>query len=165
MAQIAQTSGNTRGKRHSTHLDMTPMVDLAFLLLTFFVLTVTLTNPFAIQIQMPDKPQIDDPKPPEVTSERVLTLVLGENDKVYWYHGINNPTVEVTNFSPAGIRQVLLEKNAAIKKMVLLVKPSDKSRYQNVVDILDEIEITDIQHYYLVDETPEDQKLIAESNL
>jgi len=165
MAQIAQTSGKTRGKRHSTHLDMTPMVDLAFLLLTFFVLTVTLTNPLAMEIRMPDKPDDTTAKPPEVTSERVLTLVLGDDDKVYWYHGINNPTVEVTNFSPTGVRKVLLEKNEAIENMVLLVKPSDKSRYQNVVDILDEIDITSIQHYYLVEETPEDRKLIAESNL
>lgn len=164
MAQIAQTSGKTRSKKHSTHLDMTPMVDLAFLLLTFFVLTVTLTKSLALEIRMPDKPNIITQQP-EVTSERVLTLVLGENDKVYWYHGIINPTVEVTNFSPTGIRKVLLEKNAAIKNMVLLVKPSDKSRYQNVVDILDEIDITNIQNYYLVDETPEDQKLIAESRL
>jgi biopolymer transport protein ExbD len=164
MAQIAQASRKTRGKRYSTHLDMTPMVDLAFLLLTFFVLTVTLTNPFAIPVKMPDKP--DTPmEPPQVKSERVLTLVLGEHDKVYWYHGIVNPKVEVTNFSPTGIRKVLLEKNTAIEKMVLLVKPSDKSRYQNVVDILDEIDITNIQQYYLVDETPEDQQLIAESNL
>ena len=164
MAQIEKTSGNTRSKRHSTHLDMTPMVDLAFLLLTFFILTTTLKNPSAIQIQMPDKPDISV-KQPEVKSERVLTLVLGEKDKVYWYHGIINPKVEVTNFSPTGIRSILLEKNAAIKKMVLLIKPSDKSRYKNMVDILDEIDITNIQHYYLVDETPKDRQLIAESNL
>jgi len=164
MAQIAQSSGKTRSKKHSTHLDMTPMVDLAFLLLTFFVLTVTLTKSLALEIRMPDKPDVRTPQP-EVTSERVLTLVLGENDKIYWYHGVNNPRVEVTNFSPTGIRKVLLEKNAAIKKMVLLVKPSNKSRYQNVVDILDEIDITNIQYYYLVDETPEDQQLIAQSHL
>ncbi|MEO7992551.1 MAG: biopolymer transporter ExbD [Chryseolinea sp.] len=164
MAQRAQASDNTRSKRHSAHIDMTPMVDLAFLLLTFFVLTSTLRNPLAMKIQMPDKPDITV-KQPEVTSERVLTLVLGESDKIYWYHGVINPKVELTNFSPTGIRKVLLEKNAAIKKMVLLVKPSDKSRYKNMVDILDEIDITNIQHYYLVDETPEDQQLISESNL
>jgi biopolymer transport protein ExbD len=164
MSQIAQASGNTKSKRHSAHIDMTPMVDLAFLLLTFFVLTSTLRNPLAMEIQMPDKP--DTPVvQPEVTSERVLTLVLGENNKIYWYHGIIDPKVEVTNFSPTGIRKVLLEKNAAIKKMVLLVKPSDKSRYKNMVDILDEIDITNIQHYYLVDETTEDRQLISESNL
>lgn len=146
------------------HIDMTPMVDLAFLLLTFFILTSTLRNPLAIQLQVPDKP-VTPVAQPEVKSERVLTLVLGENDKIYWYHGIINPKVEVTNFSPTGIRRVLLEKNAAIKKMVLLVKPSDKSRYKNMVDILDEIDITNIQHYYLVDETPEDRHLISESNL
>ncbi len=164
MAQITQTSDKTRSKRYAPHLDMTPMVDLAFLLLTFFVLTVTLNKFSAIQLQMPDEPE-SNAKQPEVTSERVLTLVLGENDKIYWYHGIINPKVEVTNFSATGIRKVLLEKNAAIKKMVLLVKPSDKSRFKNMVDILDEIEITNIQHYYLVDETSEDRQLVAESNL
>lgn len=160
MAQLTPSSGS--GKRYSTRMDMTPMVDLAFLLLTFFVLTVTLNHSFVMKVQMPEKDIVD---PPEVPANQVLTFVLGEKDKVYWYQGVDNPKVELTDFSKNGIRKILLEKNTQIKKLVVLIKPSAKSRYINLVDILDEIGITRIQRYFIVKETPEDQKLIEESHL
>ncbi len=168
MAEISQDSGKkdgkVRSKKTSTRIDMTPMVDLAFLLLTFFVMTTTLNKPQTMEITMPEKPKLED-KQPMVNEKRVLTLILGGNDKVYWYLGITNPKIELTNFSNDGIRKVLLRENAQIKEMVVLIKPSDESKYKNMVDILDEMNISNIARFALVDITPVDKELIKESKL
>lgn len=168
MAEISQDSGKkdgkVRSKKTSTRIDMTPMVDLAFLLLTFFVMTTTLNKPQTMEITMPEKPKEQD-KPPVVNEKRVLTLVLGGNNKVYWYLGITDPKVELSDFSNDGIRKVLLQQNAQIKEMVVLIKPSDESKYKNVVDILDEMNISNIARYALVDITPVDKELIKDSKL
>jgi len=156
--------GKVRAKKSSTRIDMTPMVDLAFLLLTFFVMTTTLNKPQTMEITMPEKPKEED-KQPEVNEKRVLTLVLGENDKIYWYIGITDPKVDVTNFSDQGVRKILMRENSQIKDMVVLVKPSDESRYKNMVDILDELTISNVQRFALVDITDVDKELVKESNL
>jgi len=168
MAEISQGSGKkdgkVRSKKTSTRIDMTPMVDLAFLLLTFFVMTTTLNKPQTMEITMPEKPKAED-KQPMVNEKRVLTLVLGGDDKVYWYLGITDPKVELSNFSNDGIRKVLLQQNAQIKEMVVLIKPSDESKYKNVVDILDEMNISNIARFALVDITLVDKELIKDSQL
>ena len=169
MAEISnqgggKKDGKVRSKKTSTRIDMTPMVDLAFLLLTFFVMTTTLNKPQTMEITMPEKPKNED-KPPVVNEKRVLTLVLGQDDKVYWYLGITDPKIEVTDFSTNGVRNILMKENAEIKDMVVLIKPSDESRYKNVVDILDEMNISNIGRYALVEITDVDKQLIKESNL
>lgn len=156
--------GKVRVKKSSTRIDMTPMVDLAFLLLTFFVMTTTLNKPQAMQINMPDKPK-DGDEQPEVNEKNVLTLVLGEDDKVYWYIGITDPKVEVTDFSATGIRKVLLEKKAEIPKLIVLIKSLDEARYKNMVDIMDEMNISSVQRFALVEITDVDKDLVKESQL
>ena len=168
MAEISQGSGKkdgkVRSKKTSTRIDMTPMVDLAFLLLTFFVMTTTLNKPQTMEITMPEKPKAED-KQPLVNEKQVLTLVLGAENKVYWYLGITDPKVELSNFSDDGIRKVLLQQNSQIKEMVVLIKPSDESKYKNVVDILDEMNISNVARFALVDITSVDKELIKESKL
>lgn len=156
--------GKVRVKKSSTRIDMTPMVDLAFLLLTFFVMTTTLNKPQAMQINMPDKPK-DGDEQPEVNEKNVLTLVLGENDKIYWYVGITDPKVEVTDFSATGIRKVLQEKKAENPKIIVLIKSLDEARYKNMVDIMDEMNISSMQRFALVEITPVDKDLVKESQL
>lgn len=156
--------GKVRVKKSSTRIDMTPMVDLAFLLLTFFVMTTTLNKPQAMQINMPDKPKEGDEQP-EVNEKNVLTLVLGENDKVYWYMGITDPQVEVTDFSATGIRKVLLEKKTELPKLIVLIKSLDEARYKNMVDIMDEMSISMVQRFALVEITDVDKDLVKESQL
>lgn len=156
--------GKVRSKKSSTKIDMTPMVDLAFLLLTFFMLTTTFNKPQTMEITMPDKPKKDDVVP-EVNEKKVLTLVLGENDKVYWYKGITDPKIEVANFSADGIRKVLLTQNAQTKDMIVLIKALEKSKYKNMVDILDEMNITNMKRYAIVKVTDVDKDLVKESNL
>lgn len=169
MSEVSQSAGGgkkdgkIRSKKSSTRIDMTPMVDLAFLLLTFFMLTTTFNKPQTMEITMPEKPKTED-KQPLVNEKRVITLVLGEKDKIYWYQGITEPKVEQTDFSASGIRKVLLDHNSQIKDMVVLIKPSDLSRYKNVVDILDEMAISNISRFALVDITPVDIQLMKEKD-
>ena len=156
--------GKIRAKRSSTRIDMTPMVDLAFLLLTFFVMTTTLNKPQTMEITMPEKPKPGD-EMPEINEKNVLTLVLGEDDKIYWYMGITDPKVEVSNFSATGMRKILLEKKAELPKLVVLIKAMDEAKYKNMVDIMDEMNISAMQRFALVDITPTDVQLVKESQL
>jgi len=170
MAEISQgggggkKDGKVRSKKASTKIDMTPMVDLAFLLLTFFMLTTTFNKPQTMEITMPEKVKKDDVQT-EVNEKKVLTVILGDDDKVYWYKGITDPEIKLTNFSQDGIRKVLLQENAVTEKMIVLIKPGKDSRYKNVVDILDEMNITDMQRYAIVKITSVDEDLVKESNL
>ncbi|MFD1188496.1 ExbD/TolR family protein [Pontibacter rugosus] len=144
----------------SAHLDMTPMVDLAFLLLTFFMLTTTFAKPQAMDISMP----IDEGTSP-VKAKNALTVILGEKDKIYYYFGFADDVPEVleTDFSSTGIRSVLLsEKLRANPESVVLIKATEASRYRNLVDILDEMKITDTRKYALVDLATADKLLLQE---
>ena len=123
MAEIIQNEGGKqkgkkRSKRHSTHIDMTPMVDLACLLLTFFMLTTAFSKAKVMEIVLPEK--VKDPKEakaPEVDEKRALNIILVEGDKVLWYNGLANPakpplpTLNLADFSDEGIRRVLLGRN------------------------------------------------------
>lgn len=167
MAEISQSGGGgksdgkVRVKKASTKIDMTPMVDLAFLLLTFFMLTTTLSKPQTMELTMPEKPKKEE-KLPEVNEKKVVTVILGSKDRIFWYHGITDPDVQVTDYSQTGIRKVLQEKNAEIPGLIILIKPAKESRYKNVVDILDEMTITDQKRFAMVKITPADEELVKE---
>jgi biopolymer transport protein ExbD len=155
--------GKKRAKKMSTKIDMTPMVDLAFLLLTFFMLTTTFNKPQTMEINMPvktDKPEEQN----ELKESEALTVILGKNDKVYYYQGMNNgtkqPDLKTTDFSDKGIRQVLLDLGRTIPKLTVLIKPVKTARYKNVVDILDEMNITNTRRYALVEMSDLDTKLL-----
>jgi biopolymer transport protein ExbD len=161
MAEISQTSTKNSGfkvraKKLSTKIDMTPMVDLAFLLLTFFILTTTFVKPSLIPLTMPDKQATDQP---ERSAKDVINFVLAENDKVYWWMGLE-PSAEMTNYSKDGIRKILIERGSANPNLMVLIKAKDNSRYENMVDILDEIQIAAMTRYAIVDFTDEDQARI-----
>lgn len=120
MAEIIQDEGQKgKGKRkpkkHGTHIDMTPMVDLACLLLTFFMLTTAFNKPKVMEIILPEKPK-ENEKPPELDKGRAFNIILVDNDKILWYDGLADPnkTLPVmteTDFSKDGIRKVLLQRN------------------------------------------------------
>lgn len=164
--EVKDKGGKKKGrKKMSTRVDLTPMVDLAFLLVTFFMLTTTFSKPQTMEINLPvkDKEQTTEENENAVKASKTLTVILGADNKVYWYHGLPNEPLEgpeLTNFSADGIRKVLVERNNSIKEMVVLIKPSDDAVYKNVVDILDEMNISDIKRFALVDITPVDLDLI-----
>ena len=149
--------GKVRTKKMSTRVDLTAMVDLAFLLITFFMLTTTLAKPQAMDIAMPDK---DKEKQQELTiaDTRTINILLGSGNKLEWYMGSVDKQLtppEIQGFGKNGIRKALIEKSKEVvgrtgdpkKGLIVLIKPSEKSNYRNLVDILDEMKITNIQQF------------------
>jgi biopolymer transport protein ExbD len=148
--------GKVRSKKASTRVDLTAMVDLAFLLITFFILTTTLAKPKAMDVTMPDKEEKQTDQL-AVAASRSMTLLLGANNKLEWFIGEPGKSQpETTTYGKNGLRQTLIEKAKQVKEttgkyMIVLIKPSDKSNYKNVVDVLDEMAITKMESYAIVD--------------
>lgn len=165
MAQVQEKQTSTKGNKrrlrsNGFHLDMTPMVDLAFLLLTFFMLTTTFASLQTMDISMPDGTGPNTPIP----GKNALNIVLDEQDKVYYFFGYpgDEPEVQQTDFSAKGIRQVLLgEQVKGNPNLVVLVKATEGSRFKNLVDALDELKITETRKYALVALQEEDKQLLA----
>jgi len=120
MAEVSQESQGKKGKKKgakkvSTRIDFTPMVDLGFLLITFFMLTTTMIKPQTMEIAMPSKEKVADEEQTKVKSSRAVTIILGKDNKVFYYEGTRendiDPKVEVTDFSAKGIREFLIRKN------------------------------------------------------
>src|ERR1700761_2342849 len=106
--------GKIRSKKASTRIDLTAMVDLAFLLITFFIMTTTLAKPKAMDMFMPDKTKKDVQLP--VPETRTMTVLLGTNDKLEWYIGAPGKTPPtVDNYGKEGIRKALIEENKKIE--------------------------------------------------
>lgn len=151
-----------RYKKQAIEMDMTPMTDLAFLLLTFFMLTTTFSKPQAMELVMPLKPDQEELDQVQAVKEsKALSIVLSADDRIFWYMGLTDPDIQETDYEPDGVRQVLLEQSSAIDNLVVLIKPDIDARYQNLVDILDEMNITQTRRYAIVDIQPEDQAWIA----
>ncbi len=175
--QTAESGGSkkkggkkVRSKKMSTRVDLTPMVDLGFLLITFFMLTTTLAKPQIMALVMPEKDiKKEDIEP--VKESKVLTLLLGANDKVYWYEGITDAKLDSTDYSAEGLRQVILNKKDKVKGQFgeedyedfktkeprkgsfvnVIIKPTSEARYKNLVDALDEMAICKVRYYVILD--------------
>jgi biopolymer transport protein ExbD len=151
--------GVKKGKKLSTRVDLTPMVDLGFLLITFFIFTTTMSQPTAMRLYLPK----DTEKPEEqnkVKASGALTLMLGRNDQVYYYEG-DDPT-KIQNASFKGIRDIILNKKKSTdpKDLVIVIKPTQDATFKNTVDALDEMTINDIKRYAMVDITPDEYTLV-----
>lgn len=198
MAEIIQQEkgggGKKRAKKVLPHIDMTPMVDLMMLLITFFMLTTAFSKAKIMEIILPEK--IKDPtkqEAPRIAASRTLNIILGPNNKIYWYPGAvkpedynNLPPVFETDYSADGIRKVLLDRNRTLARRIaeanqqfiegklnikqdslagyiaqmkkdddtgpiVLIKAHKTANYGNFVDILDEMNITGIARYTVVD--------------
>lgn len=173
--------GKVRSKKMSTKVDFTAMVDLAFLLITFFMLTTTLAKPNIMPIIMPEKKDLNE-KDLEATKEsQVLTLLLGANDKVYFYEGITDAKLDSTDYSAEGMRKVILDKKDRVKtqwgeeekddpknpgqkkmssKLNVIIKPTKESRYKNLVDAFDEMKICNVARYVMLDISKQEEDFI-----
>ena len=194
--------GKRRAKKHSTRIDMTPMVDLMCLLITFFMLTTAFSKPKVMEITMPEKNQDEKQKDqPRIEADRTLNILICKDDKIYYYMGLADPkkpplpTLTLTNYSKDGIRQILLQKNKDLftkiydyrqkrlegqlvvadttankeirdmKKSdkigpIVLIKAAKDAKYKNMIDIIDEMAITTIASYAIVDISPVEEDMI-----
>ena len=166
-----------RSKKLNSKVDLTAMVDLAFLLITFFMLTTSLSKPQSMDLGLPDKD--DDPtknKDIKVDENRTMTVLLGDNNQMKIYMGLlATPKVAPKDMSygKQGLRAELLKREKEVieytgnkdKGLIVIIKPSKKSTYRNLIDVLDEMAITKVPTYAIVnDYTPEESKLIGIDN-
>jgi biopolymer transport protein ExbD len=165
--------GVKKPKKLSTRVDLTPMVDLGFLLITFFVFTTTMSKPTAMNMNEPkdDKPE-DQMK---VKESAVMTILLGKDNQVYYYNGTltgdnASQIFKSTNFKD--IRQIILDKRNAVpdgakskSDLMYIIKADKESKFKNVIDILDEMQINAIPagHYAEVDINPVEEMLIKQT--
>lgn len=170
--------GKVRSKKSNPGVDLTAMVDLAFLLITFFMLTTTLSKPQSMPLTMPDKDK-NNPTPDKVQEDRMMTILIGKENKIMWYMGrFEAPIMPPTeaSFGKEGIRKDLLKnvqygKQVAARDgktdqgLIVNIKASDKASYKNLIDILDEMAITHPQLYAIGDITPGELDLLTKSGL
>jgi biopolymer transport protein ExbD len=151
------------GKKGAPHVDMTPMVDLGFLLITFFMLATTFSKPKTMEILKPAKNDKPDDAPP-LKKSRSLSILLGERDKVYFYVASDedlakgNLKVDSADFSSKGVRGAIRNRQSEVAQqytskdsLIVLIKAMPTAKYKNMVDILDEMRITGVKAYALVD--------------
>ncbi len=156
-----KSKGVKKSKKLSTRVDLTPMVDLGFLLITFFIFTTTISHAKAMAIVVPsDDATTDGSKTP---ASKTISLILGSNNIITYYNGKDLQATATTNYTARGIRHVLMAKQHSLgndaKKMVVLIKPTNKASYANVVDILDEMAINGVKSYVLME--PDTKELLV----
>lgn len=192
--------GKPHGKKLSTRVDFTPMVDLGFLLITFFMLTTSLNKPKTMELNMPVKGDEIDKTAVKV-SQTVTVLLTGNNQILYYFSDpvtLDPMTPQITDYSAGGIRPMLLRENrkrvpkidsirvykdlfriskisesdmkanisrlkADPEGLIVIIKADDNAKFNNVVDILDEMLICNIGRYAIVDISEPEKELIKNS--
>ena len=156
MAEIIE-SRNRSGKR-STRVDLTPMVDLGFLLITFFIFTTAMSKPTALKIFLPTPaPEIKRMKTPE---SGALTILLAFDNRAYYYEGADPSQMQVTDLH--AIRNIITDKKKRTnpEKLMVIIKPGRTSNFHALVHTLDEMTINDIKHYAMVDVEPVEESFM-----
>lgn len=157
-----KSPGVKKGKKASTRVDLTPMVDLGFLLITFFIFTTTMSQPTSLNLNMPKDTDKTDENT-KVKESGSLTLMLGKGNVIYYYFG-NDPTkMQTTTYKE--VRGVILDKKAKTppEDLFIIIKPDKDATYKNAVDMLDEMSIDDISRYAMVDPTDDEYTLIQKT--
>ncbi|MDW8851553.1 biopolymer transporter ExbD [Flavobacterium sp. MMLR14_040] len=167
--------GKVRSKKQNSKVDLTAMVDLAFLLITFFMLTTSLSKPQSMDLSLPDKDPDPTAKPTKVDENRTMTVMLGADNKIVYYMGLLESPIAGPKdiaYGKDGIRRELLSRKKSVlaystalgkpkNGIIVIIKPTKKSNYRNLVDMLDEMAITGVETYAIVPEfTPEETKLV-----
>jgi biopolymer transport protein ExbD len=193
--------GVKKAKKLSTRVDMTPMVDLGFLLITFFIFTTTMSSPTTMDLFMPKDTEKDEDQN-KAKESGALTVLLGKDNVIYYYEGQLKEDASnflTSNFS--GIRKIIIDKKKSVieahqhdegckkiqekakvgdrdkkippdpnwqkvcldKDLVIVIKPDDDATYKNTIDILDEMAISDIKRYAMVDLFPVEKELIKKT--
>ena len=183
--------GVKKAKKLSTNVDMTPMVDLGFLLITFFIFTTTMSSPTTMKLNMPKDTKKDE-ELNKAKQSGALTILLGKANGVYYYEGQLEVAAGVNNFKSASfktIRDVIINKRKEVMKnhvhdegcqkiwadhngdknscldrdFVVIIKPDADATYKNTVDILDEMTINGVKRFAMVDILPQEIELIKKT--
>lgn len=163
-----------RSKKQNAGVDLTAMVDLAFLLITFFMLTTSLNKPQSMDLTMPDKLDEKDPtERQEAKESKTMTILIGKDRSLKYYMGMFDAPYQGvgptdSSYGKDGIRQVILQKMANLKArgeegkdgIVVLIKATDDATYTDMIDILDEMAITGVAIYSIQDMTDAERAIM-----
>lgn len=171
---LRQRAGVRRAKKHSLKVDMTPMVDLGFLLITFFVVTTRLSEPAVTPLNMP---RDDGPETP-TGNHATLTVLIG-GDKIFYYQGFwdealkNHQVLPTTLDLKSGLGKIIREKQQWLdqfsvsgkgrKDLMVLIKAGENANYSQAIDVLDEMLINRVIRYALVKPTSEELSFLKDS--
>ena len=131
MAEVQQKESGDgkkgKPKKMHIHVDFTPMVDMNMLLITFFMLCTTMKKPQTMEISMPSNDKsITEEDQNKVADDRAITILLGEEDRVYYYEGFpdyeNYDNLKETTFNHDGLRAYLQGKNIEIVRELKALK-------------------------------------------
>jgi len=177
MAEIDTSSGGShkkgpgvkKSKKLSTRVDLTPMVDLGFLLITFFVFTTTMAQNTAMNM---NEPKDDKDKEMKVKNSGAMTILLGKGNQIYYYYGqleAEKVSEQFKSTNYKDIRKLILDKKNAtpIDDLMYIIKSDNESTFKNAIDILDEMTISAVPpgHYAEVDMIPVEKELIKQTEL
>ncbi|MBS1743763.1 MAG: biopolymer transporter ExbD [Bacteroidetes bacterium] len=166
MADLSQmlnkgTKKSASGSNHrrSTRVDLTPMVDLGFLLITFFVFTSALSTP---QTMSMIEPKDGTTKPTGASS--AMTIIVGANHQLYYYYGMEEVEIKYGSIYPAdfkNIRNLILDMKmkTAASKLMYIIKASDRASFGDAVNIIDEMTICGIKPGHFAEATISDQEM------
>ncbi len=150
-------------RRKQVFVDLTPMVDLAFLLISFFMLTTAMTTPKSMVLHMPDT-TANAP----VLPEHLMTLIADKDNILWYYQGMQADGMQMTDYSVNGVRKLLKENVARVialpvsgKGLVCIIKTTDEAKYANLISLLDEMVITGVPVYAVQEITPREKEAIA----
>ncbi len=171
MAEMILPQKSGKRKVHSLKVDLTPMVDLGFLLITFFMLTTTMARPNAMKLNMPYDGPVDNP--PVFVDEATITLIPSKDHSLHYYNGLLKSPSDMHVATMKNARAIILRKKSEVAalpssfsndahKLHVLIKPDKTCKYEDVVSLLDEMNINDVRYYAIVDITAEDVSAMAQ---
>ena len=159
MAEIIQHKSLGKKIKKIVRVDLTPMVDLGFLLITFFILTTSLQKLSVLKLVLPK----DSPVKTEIPLSTALTFILERHDSIGFYEGTPK---EIKYAGFAAMRNIILKKQVILTShnvdkdlLTIIIKPSDQSTYKNFIDALDEITIANCKRYFITE--PEKNEILT----
>ncbi len=149
-------AGVRKTKKASLRIDLTPMVDLGFLLISFFVFTTTLAKSTGMKLNIPDDRNIIDSSKAEAS--KTLNLILGANNNIYYYEGGSLNQIKSIGSEASGLRDIINQKKITLRNkygndscLIVLIKPTENATYENIINSLDEMLICSVKTYVLMD--------------
>jgi biopolymer transport protein ExbD len=163
--QPVTTGKKNRVRKAQLKIDMTPLVDLGFLLITFFIFTTTMGEPYKTELYMPK-----EGKGTVIGESDALTVMLAGNDSIFYYHGkweeaSKTHAVHLTNYNVStGIGNIIREKQKQLgpkrDSLLLMIKPMETSSYSNLMNALDEVMINNVRKYAIMDVTDAEKNFV-----
>ena len=150
MADVNLNSG-----KRSLRVDLTPMVDLGFILISFFLFTTTLTGPKAMHLNMPDKGESSE------TETASTITVYPDTRSVQYEEGKpgTNPMRELYLDKPPSLREAILDKQRRLgsrrDSLTVIIRPKPGADYHELIGVLDEMTINGVKKYMIADQQPE----------